>query len=364
MDIHIVGGFLGAGKTTAIIQSAKILMAQGKKVAVITNDQGRYLVDTAFTRLSEIPSVEITGGCFCCRYDDFEAVLVKLKDEIKPDCIFAESVGSCADVVVTVVQPLRSAIASAFADTEGKTDYSVFADSRLLLRRLEGKTLPFSEEVNYVYDRQIEEAGLLVLNKQDLLSPIEMEKLLDLAKQHLHQVELLPLSAKDASGSSQWLRRLDLGGKELRGAPLQDMDYKRYTEGELRLAWLDATLHISIPESKPYALRHSIETLFDKIRSAGIGIGHLKLLLESDKVPALKISAVAIEDDIPRIGPYSGSVTLTLNARLELGADTLKKIVVDSLETSLRTEGAELQWEHLEAFHPGIPKPQRGRTLE
>jgi len=70
VDIHIVGGFLGAGKTTAIIQSAKILMAQGKKVAVITNDQGRYLVDTAFTRLSEIPSVEITGGCFCCRYDD------------------------------------------------------------------------------------------------------------------------------------------------------------------------------------------------------------------------------------------------------------------------------------------------------
>ena len=46
--LHLVGGFLGSGKTTAIAAAAKLLMAQGLRVGVVTNDQGKYLVDTAF----------------------------------------------------------------------------------------------------------------------------------------------------------------------------------------------------------------------------------------------------------------------------------------------------------------------------
>ena len=48
MDMHLVGGFLGSGKTTSIINAAKVLIAQGKKVGVVTNDKGKHLVDTAF----------------------------------------------------------------------------------------------------------------------------------------------------------------------------------------------------------------------------------------------------------------------------------------------------------------------------
>ena len=42
MQLHIVGGFLGSGKTTAIIAIAHQLIAQGNKVGVVTNDQGNY----------------------------------------------------------------------------------------------------------------------------------------------------------------------------------------------------------------------------------------------------------------------------------------------------------------------------------
>lgn len=65
MDLHIVGGFLGSGKTMAIIGAAKHMMAYGRRVDVVTNDQGRYLVDTAFFRSEAVPTVEVTGGCFC-----------------------------------------------------------------------------------------------------------------------------------------------------------------------------------------------------------------------------------------------------------------------------------------------------------
>ena len=43
----MLGGFLGAGKTTAVAKLAERLTAQGQRVGLITNDQGKELVDTA-----------------------------------------------------------------------------------------------------------------------------------------------------------------------------------------------------------------------------------------------------------------------------------------------------------------------------
>ena len=107
MRLHLVGGFLGSGKTTAIIAAAKHLMRQGKSVGVITNDQGRYLVDTAFYQDADIPTVEVTGGCFCSNFDDLEERLDHLVARHRPDVIFAEAVGSSADLVGMVAKPLR-----------------------------------------------------------------------------------------------------------------------------------------------------------------------------------------------------------------------------------------------------------------
>ena len=64
----MIGGFLGAGKTTAILQLARHLTAQGKRVGLITNDQSVGLVDSAVLSHAEFPVEEITGGCFCCRF--------------------------------------------------------------------------------------------------------------------------------------------------------------------------------------------------------------------------------------------------------------------------------------------------------
>jgi len=97
VKLHIVSGFLGSGKTTAIIGAARALVDEGLKVGIVTNDQGRYLVDTAFFQRAAFPTVEVTGGCFCCNYQDLESQLQQLQERAQPDVIFAESVGSCAD---------------------------------------------------------------------------------------------------------------------------------------------------------------------------------------------------------------------------------------------------------------------------
>ena len=62
----MIGGFLGAGKTTAVAALAQHLARQGSRVGLITNDQGSELVDTAMLRSKGFATEEIPGGCLCC----------------------------------------------------------------------------------------------------------------------------------------------------------------------------------------------------------------------------------------------------------------------------------------------------------
>ena len=57
----MIGGFLGAGKTTSVAQLAKHLSDQGHKVGLITNDQGSELVDTAMLRSRGYATEEISS---------------------------------------------------------------------------------------------------------------------------------------------------------------------------------------------------------------------------------------------------------------------------------------------------------------
>src|SRR5881396_2332775 len=103
----MIGGFLGAGKTTAVARLAQQLSRQGQRVGLITNDQGQNLVDTAMLRSQGFATEEIPGGCFCCRFNSLVEAANKLSARNRPDVFIAEPVGSCTDLVATVTYPLR-----------------------------------------------------------------------------------------------------------------------------------------------------------------------------------------------------------------------------------------------------------------
>jgi len=103
----MIGGFLGAGKTTAIARLATHLASQKQRVGLITNDQGSGLVDTAMLRARGFATEEIPGGCFCCRFNSLTEAARKLSAASGPDVFIAEPVGSCTDLVATVTYPLR-----------------------------------------------------------------------------------------------------------------------------------------------------------------------------------------------------------------------------------------------------------------
>ena len=110
----MIGGFLGAGKTTTVGRLARHLTDQGLKVGLITNDQAGGLVDTKLLRGQGYATEEIAGGCFCCRFNTLVDAASKLTSDSKPDVFIAEPVGSCTDLVATVTYPLRRMYGDAF----------------------------------------------------------------------------------------------------------------------------------------------------------------------------------------------------------------------------------------------------------
>src|SRR3954462_1928910 len=94
----MLGGFLGAGKTTTISRLARHYMGRGLKVGIVTNDQAQNLVDTTSLRSQGFRVEEVPGACFCCRFDALVGQVGGLEGGGRPAVILAEPVGSCTDL--------------------------------------------------------------------------------------------------------------------------------------------------------------------------------------------------------------------------------------------------------------------------
>src|SRR2546430_15462489 len=103
----MVGGFLGAGKTTTLARLARHYLSRGRRVGLVPNDQAQDLVDTNSLRAQGFAVEEVIGPPSCSRFDAYVTKFGRLQDGRRPDVLLAEPVGSCTDLVATVVQPLR-----------------------------------------------------------------------------------------------------------------------------------------------------------------------------------------------------------------------------------------------------------------
>src|SRR5687768_12598014 len=171
---YMIGGFLGAGKTTAVAALAQHLTKAGLRVGLITNDQGSELVDTAMLRARGFATEEIPGGCFCCRFNSLVDAAKKLTDTARPDAFVAEPVGSCTDLMATVTYPLRRI----YGDRFRVAPLSVLVDpvrAQQIFGLREGRS--FSEKVRYIWRKQIEEADIIVVTKSDLLDADTLDEL-------------------------------------------------------------------------------------------------------------------------------------------------------------------------------------------
>lgn len=357
----MIGGFLGAGKTTAVGKLAKRLADQGLRVGLITNDQGRNLVDTAMLRSQGFATEEIPGGCFCCRFNSLVEAAEKLTASTRPEVFVAEPVGSCTDLAATVTYPLRRLYGDHFTVAPVSVLLDPVRASRVFGLEQGGS---FSDKVLYIYLKQVEEADLVVISKCDLLEETRLESLRQAVAARFPGKEIWSVSARHGTNLDGWLTRLT--STEQAAQPAMDVDYQIYADGEARLGWLNCTVQISA--AAPFDANAFLTQLAREIQS-GLSIGnaevaHLKMTLSPDASLTGDIAAANLvrNDFVPELSfhleePVT-SGQLIINLRAEAAPDLLGTAVREALAATTQLFPAlQTTLDHLEHFRPGKPVP-------
>lgn len=356
----MIGGFLGAGKTTAVAALAQSLSAQGLRVGLITNDQGQQLVDTAMLRSKGFATEEIGGGCFCCRFHSLVEAAEKLTSEARPDVFIAEPVGSCTDLVATVTYPLRRIYGDQFCIAP----LSVLVDP---LRALRVFGLSpggnFSPKVLYIYRKQLEEADILVIGKSDLLTEEQIAPLRTVLRQEFPRATILSASPRTGAGLETWFKILQ--SEEQVEYASMDVDYDVYAEGEALLGWLNATVEIS--SESDFDANQFLETLARQVQAVlsthAAEVAHFKMTFSPDSgLGDIAVINLVRNDFVPelaiRLEQPCTSGQVILNLRAEASPDTLAHSIQGALENlSSSHPSIRTRLEHWEHFRPGKPVP-------
>jgi Ni2+-binding GTPase involved in maturation of urease and hydrogenase len=352
----MIGGFLGAGKTTTMARLARHYTERGQRVGLVTNDQAQDLVDTNSLRAQGFATEEVAGACFCCRFDDLVGKIGQLQAGERPDVILAEPVGSCTDLVATVVQPLRDL----YADRFEVAPYAVLFKPSQGLRILRNETgSGFSPKAAYIFRKQLEEADAIVVNRIDEMTPAEREVLTDLTAKEYPGTPLLQMSAKTGEGFTALTELLDQQGAF--GRKILDIDYDVYAEGEAEMGWLNATALVSA--AQPFALDDLLMRLIARLRDAfarlGVEPGHLKVIGLHDGafgVANLVSSGTQPELSLPSRG-RTAEAEVIVNARVAADPMTIEQQVRQALASVSQEFGGKVEVRSLQSFRPGRPMP-------
>ena len=352
----MVGGFLGAGKTTTLARLAKHYMQSGLNVGIVTNDQADDLVDTNLLRSLGFDVGEVAGACFCCNFDELMTTVKDLGDRQRPDIILAEPVGSCTDLVATVIQPIKQLFNSEFVIAP----YAVIlkpSHGRRVLKNESGTG--FSPKAAYILKKQIEEADLVLINRADELNEAQAEELQQLVQQFVPDRPVLRISAKSGDGFdalTQWLGQDgDFGRRVL------DIDYDTYADGEAELGWLNSSVHVSSDTefSLDELLLDIVQRLKTRLSEVSAEAAHLKTIGLWEGffgVANLISSENAAELSLPS-GCQVKAVDVIVNARVACEPDVLEETVRTCVSTAVESLSARVEFRRTQSFKPGRPVP-------
>lgn len=243
VPVTVLSGYLGSGKTT--ILNHVLNNRQGLRVAVIVNDMSEVNIDaqlvrnnTALSRTKE-KLVELSNGCICCTLrEDLLMEVQSLVEQGAYDYIIIESSGISEPVPVAQTFSYEDELTGIDLKElcELDTMVTVVDASRFWLDLKSGESLldrkqSVSElderEISDLLLDQIEFCDVLVINKIDLVSEKQLEKLKKVLKKLQPEAKIITtmdgkvdpakilgtglFNLEKASNSAGWLKELQIG---------------------------------------------------------------------------------------------------------------------------------------------------------
>lgn len=353
----MIGGFLGAGKTTTIARLAKRYVQEGKRVAIVTNDQAHDLVDTGALAAEGFDVGEVPGACFCCKFNDLVETAEKLTEATAPEVIIAEPVGSCTDLIATVIEPLRRFYGDAYEVSPLAT--LVKPEHGLKILRGE-KGVGFSPKAAYIFLKQIEEADLIVVNKIDKLAEERRRELVDLLGKRYPGKPTLLFSARTGDGFEALVDALAKPAADR--AAMMEVDYDVYAEGEAELGWLNCIVGARKQEgtfSLDQATVELVSILGKRLAETSAEPAHLKALGQGGEAYAM--ANLVSSDGTAELSHASGvsvsEADLIVNARVATAPEDLERVVRDATEEFAARLDIECSIDRMQRFRPGRPVP-------
>ena len=201
MKIIILGGFLGAGKTTVLMQFGKYLIRKTKAekkgaseapVVILENEISEAGVDNQLLSSANFTVQNIFAGCICCTS---MATLCESEKQIEetwnPEYLLIEATGMAyPDNIREVLQNEAGKPAAILA----------LADAKRWKRVV--RAMP-----QFVVS-QLKDADVILINKKDLVSPEELETVQKEVAGYHPGAEIIPLCAIEDHTDEFWGRVL------------------------------------------------------------------------------------------------------------------------------------------------------------
>jgi hypothetical protein len=299
---------------------------------------------------------EVPGACFCCKFDDLMETTGKLRADAAPDIVLTEPVGSCTDLVATVVEPLKHLHGD---------DYEV-GPLAVLLKPEHGRKIlsgeqnvGFSPKAAYIFLKQIEEADVVALNKIDKLSAAEREELLRLVRERFPGKQVLATSARQGEGFEELIAALETDPQS--HASFMEVDYDVYAEGEAELGWLNCQVRVGSPSSFKLdnLVLRLVTALSEALAASDAEPAHLKVLGQAG--PDTAIANLVGSEASPELSLASeidsSRAELIVNARVAVDPVDLEGVVTRTVAKVAAELGVTAEIAGMQRFRPGRPTP-------
>ncbi len=314
------------------------------------------MVDTVTLEGQGFAVEQVAGACFCCHFDALTRSAAALEARSQPQVILAEPVGSCTDLVATVIRPLTKL----YGDNFTLAPYGVLLKPECARLTLDEDAGTLQSDAVYIFRKQLEEADYIAVNKVDSLAESEVDRLVELARKANPGVPIVPISPRTGQGFDRLMELIN-GPSQVAGRIL-DLDYDRCAREEAELGWLNCRVKV-ISVLLSFSLDDLLEeiawTLAVALSARSAEIAHLKISGRSGSYLGL-VNLVDRRQSGELSIPSGGQVhdaELTINARVAIDPAVLEQQVVAAALEACLGRGLRPEIQALRSFRPGRPVP-------